>query len=249
MQRYFIRLSYRGTNYHGWQKQPNATTVQGVLEEALGKIMRRELPLTGCGRTDTGVHARVFYAHFDSEKPLPMPDDLTYKLNAVLPDDIAVQQVFPVQPEAHARYSAIERGYEYHIHLRKDPFADGLSLQLRHVPDVEAMNQACKLLTKTRDFSSFARLHADTKTNICHLSHAAWERNDDRLVFRVRADRFLRNMVRAMVGTLLQLGSGKLSAEGFSDIINARDRSAAGVSADAHGLFLTGVDYPETFFK
>lgn len=248
MQRYFIQLSYRGTSYHGWQKQPNAPTVQGELETALSTFLCTGMQVTGCGRTDTGVHARVFFAHFDDPGKVVARDQLCYKLNALLPADIAVQAVMPVRGDAHARFSALSREYEYHMHLKKNPFAGGLSVNIHFEPDVQLMNRACDLLLSKSDFSSFAKLHTDVKTHNCKLRLARWERVGDRLVFRVRADRFLRNMVRAMVGTLLELGAGKINIEEFNRAVEAHDRSAAGMSAAAHGLFLSDVEYPVDIF-
>lgn len=245
--RYFIRLSYNGSNFHGWQHQPNATSVQSVLKEALTVILKEPVPVTGAGRTDTGVHARVFYAHFDSEKELGTEDTakLVYNLNGFLPEDITIHSVFPVPQQAHARFSATLRTYQYVITRKKDPFLRTFSYHHEGKLDVALMNEGAKILLKNTDFSSFAKSPADTKTSICHLEQAVWEEQADLLVFTIAADRFLRNMVRAIVGTLMELGRGRIAVEDIRKIIEKKNRSAAGYSVPAQGLFLTGIRYPD----
>jgi tRNA pseudouridine38-40 synthase len=244
MSRYFIELSFMGTRYVGWQVQPGGVTVQEVLEKSFSAFLHRPVAITGAGRTDAGVHARNYTAHFDAENlPLPLPD-LVYKLNRFLPEDIVLHSIRPVIPEAHARFSAISRTYRYFIRRQKDPFASETSLEY-HLPlDVEKMNEAASLLLKHTDFTSFSKLHTDVKTNNCRITEAYWEVTGNQLVFSITADRFLRNMVRAIVGTLIEVGKGKLPVEGFEEIILKKNRCAAGTSVPAKGLFLTGITYP-----
>lgn len=247
--RYFINISFKGTSYHGWQLQPNAVTVQKILEDALLLVTGEEIRTTGAGRTDAGVHARSFYAHFDSiTDSLHNNPKFIFRLNSLLPHDISVNSVFRTLPDAHARFSAISRTYSYHISLAKDPFTLDYSWPVYPVPDTRLMNEACSLLQGKHDFTSFARLHSDVRTNICNVSLARWERYENRLLFTIRADRFLRNMVRAITGTVVDVGRGKLSIEDFKDIIEARDRCRAGKSAPAKGLFLEDIEYPGNIF-
>ncbi len=249
MQRYFLQLSYNGTNYHGWQVQPNAVSVQGVIENALSTILGESVSVVGAGRTDTGVHARFFMLHFDAENNHLHQGRLIYRLNRFLPDDIAIQQIFPVKPDAHARYSAVSRTYKYFISTLKDPFGTQTSYEFIRLLDVEKMNEAAQILFEYNDFTSFARLHSDVKTNNCKILQAEWEQNGARLIFTIKADRFLRNMVRAIVGTLLEVGKGKLSPADFKKVIEKKDRSAAGTSAPAQGLFLVDVEYTGEIFQ
>ena len=216
-QRYFIELAYDGTNYHGWQTQPNAVTVQEVLDHALSTVLREPIETTGCGRTDTGVHATQFFVHFDVESmvsgewsvadsyKLTAPKTVT-SLNAILPHGIAVKRIIPVLPEAHARFDATQRSYEYHIHFGKDPFKLNRSWELRDKLDIELMNQAAKIMTEYTDFSCFSKSNTQTFTNNCKISRAEWIENEGGLIFHISADRFLRNMVRAIVGTLIEIG-------------------------------------------
>lgn len=244
--RYFIRLAYNGAPYHGWQVQPNALSVQQVIEEALRTVLRREVSITGAGRTDTGVNAREMYAHFDVEKSLDIPlDRLTKSLDRLVGRDIAIYSVFEVDEEKHARFSASSRTYKYFITTRKSPFLYPLSWYCPSTLDVEAMNEAAKELLKVEDFTSFAKLHADTKTNICKVTEAEWKLypEHDLLVFTITADRFLRNMVRAVVGTLLDVGRGKLTKEGLKKIISQKNRCAAGQSVPPQALYLWRVRY------
>lgn len=248
MQRYFLQLSYKGTNYHGWQVQPNAISVQEVIEDALSKILREEISVVGAGRTDTGVHAKNYILHFDLEKSYPEKLDLVYKLNSFLPSDIAVHKVWMVHNEAHARFDAISRTYHYFISREKDPFSTDVSYKYLKSLDVAKMNEAAAKLFDYTDFTSFSRLHTDVKTNNCKIMQAEWIEKNNELVFVVKADRFLRNMVRAIVGTLLEVGQGKLSIEQFCEIIERKDRGAAGASAPAQGLFLVDITYPESYY-
>jgi tRNA pseudouridine38-40 synthase len=248
--RYFIFISYKGTSYHGWQIQPNSVTVQKILDDALSLILDERISTTGAGRTDTGVHARVFCAHFESISPdLDARPKLLFKLNSFLPKDISANSLKRVLPDANARYSAISRTYEYYISKVKDPFFENSSWYLHGNIDCMKMNEAAGLLINHSDFTSFSRLHSGSKTNICRIFSAIWEETENRLVFRIRADRFLRNMVRAIVGTMVEIGRGKLNLEGFEGIIIARDRCKAGKSAPAKGLFLAEIEYPEEIFQ
>jgi tRNA pseudouridine38-40 synthase len=245
LQRYFIRLAYDGTRYHGWQVQPNGRSVQEEITKAFDTIWKLQINLVGCGRTDTGVHARDYYAHFEMESLKGKEDlgEMAYRLNRYLDRDIVILDIYPVAPDMHARFSAISRTYKYYIHTRKDPFLNDCSWFIQGKLDVERMNEGAKMLMETDDFTSFSRLHSAAKTNICHLKQAQWERQDHRLVFTITADRFLRNMVRAIVGTLVDLGEGKISLEDLQDIIDGKDRSLAGESVPAKGLFLASVKY------
>lgn len=244
--RYFLELAYLGTAYHGWQKQPNAVSVQEKLEDALATLMREPVEVVGAGRTDAGVHARQLYAHFDLEAE--MSSDFVFKVNSLLPFDIAVKSFHKTKPEAHARFDALSRSYEYHVVLEKDPFALGSAYFVKRRPDVVKMNEAAGLLRNYTDFKCFSRSRTDVKTYNCRIEHAYWEQRGERLVFNIKADRFLRNMVRAVVGTLLEIGLGKLEVEELHQIIMSKDRSEAGASVPAHGLYLTKVEYPKEIF-
>ena len=243
MARYFIHLAYNGSAYCGWQTQPELPTVQLTLEQALSTLLRQEVAVVGCGRTDTGVHASDFYAHFDSDAGFDA-DNVVFKLNNMLPPDIAIFSIFRVTDNAHARFDATARTYQYHVSTLRLPFRKGQYTRIYFSPDVELMNEAAMVLMEYDDFTSFAKLHTQVKTNICHLSEAHWDRVGDELVFTIRSNRFLRNMVRSVTGTLLDVGRGKLSIEGLREIIESKDRCAAGVSMPACGLFLTKVEYP-----
>jgi tRNA pseudouridine38-40 synthase len=246
MSRYFIEISYLGTNYHGWQLQPNATTVQLVLEDALTLLTGKSIKTTGAGRTDTGVHARHFTAHFDSDHSVfNTGDHCVYKLNCILPADISVKDLYSVKPEAHARFSALSRTYEYRISQYKDPFDTPLSWHFFRSLDITTMNQASQKLQEYSDFTSFSKLHSDVKTNLCHIMEANWREEKSKIIFTVKADRFLRNMVRAIVGTMIELGQGNLDINGFTDIIEGKDRGLAGFSVPAHGLYLVDIAYPD----
>jgi tRNA pseudouridine38-40 synthase len=245
-ERFFIELSYDGTNYHGWQMQPNAVGVQEVLNKALTTILRQPIETLGCGRTDTGVHAKEFFAHFDVESIVDGPwsmDNNLRGINSILPHDIAIKSIVPVEDNAHARFDATLRSYEYHIHFNKDPFKNGYSWLLRDRPDTELMNQAAKLLMAYIDFSCFSKSNTQTKTNNCKISHAEWSATDCGIVFKISADRFLRNMVRAIVRTLLMIGNKEVPVEAIHDIIQSKNRGNAGMSVPACGLYLTEVKY------
>jgi tRNA pseudouridine38-40 synthase len=238
-----MHLAYNGANYNGWQTQPELPTVQETLEKALSTLLRQPIAVVGCGRTDTGVHASDFYAHFDL-KDFKDPKELTFKLNSFLPPDIAIFAIFPVADNAHARFDATARTYQYHVSDRRLPFRQGQYCRIYFKPDIERMNEAAQVLMEYEDFTSFAKLHTQVKTNICHLTEARWDRVGEEWIFTIRSNRFLRNMVRSVTGTLLDVGRGKLSIEGLREIIEKKDRCAAGVSMPACGLFLTKVDYP-----
>jgi tRNA pseudouridine38-40 synthase len=244
MKRFFIYFSYDGTAYCGWQNQPDGISVQQRLEESLSLLLREKTAVVGAGRTDSGVHARLMVAHFDYESENISPDVLVNKLNGVLPDDISVHKIVAVKPDAHARFDAISRTYQYFISFRKDVFRHPYHLRVRHPLDFETMNRAAALLYEYTDFSSFCKLHSDNKTNICHVTKAEWTASSDEWVFTIRADRFLRNMVRAIVGTLLEAGRGRISVNDFRNIIESKNRSGAGMSVPAKGLFLTEIEYP-----
>jgi tRNA pseudouridine38-40 synthase len=243
--RYFICLSYNGTHYHGWQLQENAPTVQEELNRALSVLLKEDIQTVGAGRTDTGVHARNYMAHFDSENLVFLLEKLniTYKLNAILPDDICVHRIVPVHDTAHARFDATLRIYKYYIHLTPNPFVHEFSVYIPYNLDMVKMNEAAATLCEQADFTSFARLHSDNKTNICKVVQAIWEEVPNGLVFTIAADRFLRNMVRAIVGTLLEVGRGKITLDDFLRIIEQKERGAAGTSTPAKGLFLEEIRY------
>lgn len=245
-QRYFIKLAYKGTAYHGWQLQPNAIAVQELLNKALFTFFRQEIETLGCGRTDTGVHATEFYAHFDlpalvAEEELPKA---VKSLNSLLPYDIAIKQLIAVKVDAHARFDAVQRSYEYHIHFDKDPFKTDTSWLVKDQLDIKVMNEAAKIIMNYDDFGAFCKANADNFTNICTISRSEWEITNDGLIYHVSANRFLRNMVRAIVGTLVDTGKGKMKPEMMHQVIQSQNRSSAGSSVPACGLFLTSVKYP-----
>jgi tRNA pseudouridine38-40 synthase len=247
--RYFIYISFKGTSYHGWQLQPDSVTVQKVLDNALSVILNEKILTIGAGRTDAGVHALIFCAHFDSiTAGLSKVDKLIFRLNRYLPEDISVNSIVTVLPDANARYSAISRTYKYYISRIKDPFFDNSSWFLHYKIDIDAMNKASDLLLNNSDFTSFSRLHSGAKTNICKIFSASWEEAGNRLIFTIKADRFLRNMVRAIVGTMVEIGTGKMNLKEFEEVILAKNRSSAGKSAPAKGLFLADIEYPEDIF-
>jgi tRNA pseudouridine38-40 synthase len=243
--RYFIRLSYKGTNYHGWQIQPNAITVQEVLNKALSTILNADINVVGCGRTDTGVHASDFYAHFDVENKEFDCEKLAFRLNRFLPHDIAIKKVFAVRDDAHTRFDATSRTYHYFITKEKNPFRLESHWKVPYELDVDKMNQAAAALFDYIDFTSFSKLHTDVKTNNCKVYQAEWKESEDEIIFTVKADRFLRNMVRAIVGTLVEVGRGKLDIDGFRKVIESKNRSKAGTSVPGHALYLAEVGYPE----
>lgn len=245
MSRYFMHLAYDGSAYHGWQVQPGSVTVQELIDQALRTVFRQpDIQTVGCGRTDSGVHASQFYLHFDVSDPLIDPQKDLYRLNNFLPYDIACYELLPVHADAHARFDAIERAYEYRIHTRKDPFLKKYSVFLGYELDVELMNRAGQLLLHHQDFGAFCKSGSDQHTTICNVVEASWLKEGYHLRFHIRANRFLRNMVRAIVGTMLDLGRGQISLEEFEAILQSGDRSQAGTSAPAHGLYLSEVKYP-----
>lgn len=246
--RFFLELGYDGTQYHGWQKQPDAITVQSKLEEGLSLILRDQIQVTAAGRTDAGVHARQMLVHLDLEED-QLIDNFIFKINRWLPVDIAVYNITPVQEDAHARFHATARSYEYHFHLRPDPFEAQRSYILHRLPEVSLMQEAATILLDYKDFECFSRTHTDVKTYLCDIREARFEQHDHHLVFHITADRFLRNMVRAIVGTLLEIGYKKIPVTAIHDIIKSKNRSEAGASAPAHGLYLTNIAYPETIWK
>ncbi len=245
MIRYFITFSYDGTNYCGWQIQPNALSVQEVLCGAISTILRDDIEVVGAGRTDSGVHAKQMIGHFDCENPIENIEHLISKLNSFLPKDIAVSQIQKVKNDAHARFDADSRMYEYYLITRKNVFLEKYAMRINYELDFEKMNKACKYLFDYKDFTSFSKLHTDVKTNNCEMKYAKWEKHEDKWVFRIEADRFLRNMVRAIVGTLIDVGKGKISIEQFKKIIEAKNRCKAGISVPAKGLYLVKVSYPK----
>ena len=264
--RYFIQFSYDGTAYHGWQIQPNGVSVQEKLQQALSTLLRMPVEVVGAGRTDAGVHARMMVAHFEMDLSLPLREDwdesLVYKLNKLLPRDIAVQRIWPVADDMHARFSATSRTYQYYIHTRKDPFLRDRSWLVTFPLDFDRMNEAAQRLLDYEDFTSFSKVNTDTKTNLCHITEAKWENlpltpsqgggmthnenwGEGRWVFTITANRFLRNMVRAIVGTLVEVGRGRMTVEEFCRVIEQKDRCSAGESVPGHALFLVDVSYEE----
>jgi tRNA pseudouridine38-40 synthase len=246
--RYFIQFAYFGKAYHGWQNQPNAITVQQVLEEGLTMLLRTKIVTMGAGRTDAGVHAKDMFAHFDF-KEIENPTDLAHRLNNYLPSDITVKSIVKVSDDAHARFDAVERTYEYWIVQEKNPFQIDTAHYIWASLDIAAMNKAASILMEYEDFECFSKSHTDVKTYLCKLKKAVWEKKEGKLVFTITADRFLRNMVRAIVGTLLEVGLKKIAPEAIKEIIKSKDRSRAGVSVPAKGLYLTKVLYPEKIIK
>ncbi|MCZ8371114.1 tRNA pseudouridine(38-40) synthase TruA [Phocaeicola sp. KGMB11183] len=248
MCRYFIYLSYDGTNYHGWQIQPNGISVQEVLMKALSTFLRKPIEVVGAGRTDAGVHARLMVAHFDFDTELDCAT-VVDKLNRLLPPDVAVHCVRRVKSDAHARFDATYRTYKYYITTCKDPFSRAFSWRIFQTLDFEKMNEAAQTLFDYIDFTSFSKLHTDVKTNNCKMMYARWEQiGEHNWVFTIQADRFLRNMVRAVVGTLVEVGKGKLTVEGFREVIEEKNRCSAGTSVPGNALFLVDVGYPEELF-
>lgn len=243
--RYFIRLAYNGAPFCGWQIQPNGTSVQGELERAFSLILNEEIAIIGCGRTDAGVNARNFYAHFDSSQKLTCEElaQLVHRINRFLPKEIVIFEIFPVHNDLHARFSATERTYKYYISRRKNPFDTQFAYPL-HIPlDISLMNEAANYLLTVEDFTSFSKLHTQTHTNICNVTKALWHQTDNQLIFEISANRFLRNMVRAVVGTLLWVGNGKITLKQFKEIIAAKNRCKAGFSVPANALFLEDIRY------
>ncbi len=257
MGRYFIHMAYDGSDYCGWQIQANEPTVQQVLEKTLTALFRKETPVTGAGRTDTGVHASYFVAHFDLKSELrgdkknfsfipdPSSEQFIFKLNRFLPPDIVVHKIISVPDDMHARFSATHRTYHYHISSIKPLYSRKFSHYVYGELDTESIQSCCQVILETSDFTSFAKLHSDVKTNICKPTHVCWKKVENGYVFEITADRFLRNMVRSLTGTLLDVGLGKIDVEGFKQIVREKDRRKAGSSAPAKGLFLVDIGYPD----
>ncbi|MCL4143423.1 UNVERIFIED_CONTAM: hypothetical protein GTU68_005398, partial [Idotea baltica] len=244
--RYFIELSYNGKNYHGWQVQPNAVTVQEILTKALSTILREQIDLVGAGRTDAGVHALQLFAHFNVGMVLDTTH-LIKKLNSFLPEDIVINNLFLVNDNTHARFDAIKRSYQYRIWLGRNPFLTDTTWQLyQKKPDIPKMNEAASILTEYTNFKCFSKSKTEVRTYNCKVTEAKWVLKDNELTFYISADRFLRNMVRAIVGTLIEVGLNKKSIDDFIDILESEDRRNAGFSAPPQGLFLSEVKYPES---
>lgn len=248
MRRYFLHLSYNGKQYHGWQIQPRETSVQEVMERCTGLKLKSKICITGCGRTDTGVHARNYYAHFDYDDVLDTVRFVS-ELNMFLPDDIVVHDCWQVPSDIHARFDALSRTYHYYITTVKDPFHTEDAYYYYGDLDMDMMQKAADILFEYRDFTSFSKLHTQVKTNNCIIMEAKWLRKDNMMVFHIKADRFLRNMVRAIVGTLLDVGRKRMDLDGFRAVIENKNRCSAGSSMPAHALFLEDVEYPERVFK
>ncbi|WP_308993518.1 tRNA pseudouridine(38-40) synthase TruA [Mariniflexile litorale] len=241
--RYFIELSYNGTAYYGWQKQPKAISVQEVVEKGLSLLLKVKVSIMAAGRTDTGVHAQQMFAHFDVDVAFS-ETDLVYKLNAFLPKDVAIHTIFKVKDDAHARFNALSRTYLYRISLRKNVFNFDNAYYVKQTLDIEKMKEASKILLQYKDFQCFSKVNTDVKTYNCNIMQAEWFFENDELHFVIKADRFLRNMVRAIVGTMIEIGLGKLQIEDLHTIINSKNRSEAGFSVPAHALYLTTIEYP-----
>ena len=246
--RYFFYIAYKGTNYHGWQIQPNANTIQGEVNKALATIFQDDLETIGSGRTDSGVHAKEQIFHCDLSLSFS-EGELIHKMNGLLPNDIVVDKILKVKEEAHARFDAISRSYEYHIHFKRSAFGVGEHYFTSKIPDFELMKEACKLLIGRKDFTSFSKVKTEVNNFICDLTRAEWEFNVENATFYVTANRFLRGMVRALVGTLLNVGYGTITIEEFQNIISAKDRSQAGQSVPPQGLYLCDVRYPKEVLK
>ncbi len=242
--RYFIELSYFGKAYHGWQNQPHSISVQEVLEDRMSRVLRSSIEIVGAGRTDAGVHAKQMFAHFDFETGID-ERELHYKLNSMLPKDIAIAEIFPVKKDVHARFDAVARSYEYQIIQEKDAFSFDHSWLLKKELDLDKMNQATSALKEYSNFKCFSRSRTDVKTYNCRIDHAEWKIQGNKLVFHITSDRFLRNMVRAIVGTLVEIGQNKYPVAHIHEVIKSKDRGEAGASVPAHGLYLTRIEYPE----
>ena len=241
--RYFLKLAYNGCDFHGWQSQPNATSVQESIEKALSMVLREPIAITGAGRTDAGVNAAMMYAHFDTQSPIKDAKTLVMRLNSILGKDIAIFDILPGHDDAHARFDAKARTYKYFVHTEKSPFLYPFSWKSTCKLDFDLMNQAAERLKDYIDFTSFSKLHTDVATNNCRITHARWEQEGNQWVFTITADRFLRNMVRAIVGTLVDVGRGKITVEQFCEIIEKKDRCSAGTSMPGNALFLWNVEY------
>ena len=241
--RYFIDISYDGSNYHGWQIQPNADTVQHQINLAFSTILNEEINVLGAGRTDTGVHAKKMIAHFDTNQTIDF-EKFKYRINGFLKNDISLNDIYKVKDDAHARFSAISRTYEYRVSRTKNPFSVNSYLLLRDL-DFQSMKKACKFLHGSHDYTSFAKLHSENYTNNCEVYIANWKEDENSLIFTIKANRFLRNMVRAIVGTLIEIGEGKISFSDIETILMSKDRANAGYSVPANGLSLIDIEYPK----
>ena len=241
--RFFIEFSYNGSNYHGWQRQPSQTSIQERFEDCISKILSSNISLTAAGRTDTGVHAKKMFAHFNYDKEFDFLKTI-HQLNSFLPNDISVRNIFRVNDDDHARFSALSRTYRYVLINRKDPFMHKRAYLLKNKLDIKKMNEACKYLLSNYDFKSFSKSKTDVKTFICDIQEASWTQvDDDTFIFKIKANRFLRNMVRAIVGTLIEVGQNIITIEQFNDVIVSKNRAKAGYSVPAHGLYLADVEY------
>lgn len=246
--RYFLTLAYNGTSFHGWQRQPNARSVQQELEEALSTLLRESIKIVGAGRTDTGVHAKEMMAHFEANLSLETEENLPYLLNRFLKEDIVIYSLDKVKADAHARFDAIARTYEYHLGFQKNPFKQQLYYYFHQPVSLEKMNEAAKILLEYEDFEAFAKTHSDVKTFLCKVTKAYWESTADGALFTITSNRFLRNMVRAIVGTLLEVGTGKIPVAEMHKIIKSKNRGEAGFSVPASGLYLTEIKYPQNIY-
>lgn len=246
--RYFVYFSYLGTGFHGWQRQPNGISVQEVMEKAFGTILREPIGLVAAGRTDAGVHAALMVAHFDTGIPIRQPEQIKSRLNNFLPKSIAIEKIVPVHENAHARFDATGRTYEYRVITEKNPFLEGLATRVHADLDFHKMNEAARILLWTEDFASFCKVHHEAKTTLCNVRKAEWTERDGMWIFTIEANRFLRNMVRAVVGTLFDVGKGKIGTDEFQHIVENRYRTCAGMSTPAEGLYLVNVTYPKEIF-
>lgn len=246
--RFFIEFSYAGTAYHGWQRQPNAESIQAYMEEALSTLLKQQIPITAAGRTDAGVHAKFMVAHFDAAISAHTCDELVFRLNQYLPKDIAIHKIYAVKADAHARFDALSRTYEYHLTTSKSPFSEGRSYSLYQPLDFELMNKAAALLLEYKDFECFSKAHTDVKTFLCEITYAQWTLSKTGAIFTISANRFLRNMVRAIVGTLIEIGLKKKNTDELHQIIQSKNRSLAGYSVPAEGLYLTQINYPKSVY-
>lgn len=246
--RFFIEFSYAGTAYHGWQRQPNAESIQVYMEEALSTLLKQQIPITAAGRTDAGVHAKLMVAHFDAAISADAYNQLVFRLNQYLPKDIAIHKIYAVKADAHARFDALSRTYEYHLTTSKSPFSEGRSYSLYQPLDFELMNKAAALLLEYKDFECFSKAHTDVKTFLCEITYAQWTLSKTGAIFTISANRFLRNMVRAIVGTLIEIGLKKKNTDELHQIIQSKNRSLAGYSVPAEGLYLTQINYPKSVY-
>lgn len=247
--RYFLELSYAGEAYHGWQIQPNAISVQELLNNALSTVLRKEIEVTGAGRTDTGVHAIQMFCHFDFDNAIEDQGKFLYNLNSILPKDIAVHILRLVTDNSNARFDAVSRTYVYKLISRKDPFMLNRAWYFPFTLNIDKMNEACKILVKHKNFSCFSKSGTQVKTDKCEISLAEWKENGEEIQFTITADRFLRNMVRAIVGTMIEIGKTEMDLSTFEEVLLSGDRSKAGTSVPAHGLYLSKITYPESIFK